>query len=136
MKSLELVYKNLVTAGVSIPDEDLAMTAINVLKTDPRYQGSTKAYEAVLITSQPADQFKSYIVCYHCGENGYIARDCPKDLITGEKRLHETAFAHIQDGDSEYEKALRKSVRLQLYFKSSVSNTGSIYVSICFVYLL
>lgn len=51
VESLELVFKNLVTAGASIPDEDLAMLAINALKTDPRYSGSTKAYEAVLVTS-------------------------------------------------------------------------------------
>ena len=52
VESVELVYKNLVTAGASIPDEDLAMIAINALKTDSRYQGSTKAYEAVLIASK------------------------------------------------------------------------------------
>ena len=51
VESLELVFKNLVTAGASIPDEDLAMLVINALKTDPRYQQSTKAYEAVLVTS-------------------------------------------------------------------------------------
>ena len=48
VESVELENKNLVTTGASIPDEDLAMIAINALKTDPRYQMSTKA---VLIAS-------------------------------------------------------------------------------------
>ena len=37
VESIKLVYKNLVTEGASIPNEDLAMIAINALKTDPRY---------------------------------------------------------------------------------------------------
>lgn len=64
VESLELVLKNLVTAGASIPDEDLAMLAINALKTDSRYTGSTKAYEAVLSprTRRPAGKISKFML--------------------------------------------------------------------------
>jgi hypothetical protein len=52
VESFELTHKSLVTAGDSLPDLDLAYLALTAIKADPRYEGSTKAYEAALITSK------------------------------------------------------------------------------------
>jgi hypothetical protein len=94
---------NLVTADDFIPVVDLVMLAINTLNSKPRYHGSTKAYDAVLITSMLKQRWvdvKQHTVSLGVGKESKAKNSMieisTETLVNGNGKCNECKLKHAK----------------------------------------